>query len=120
MIERALSFVALLASVTLTVKFEVPAVVGVPLITPVEALRERPAGKEPVRTLQARGGTPSEAVRVAEYEAPTVPSGREAVVIVGTVASPVANSEKDVTLPQTLLLTVSTGPEVLFTQAPVS
>ena len=118
--ERSLSFVALFGSVTLTVKFEVPAVVGVPLMSPVETFSERPNGKEPVSILHARGGTPSEAVKVAEYDAPTVPSGREAVVMVGTVASPVANSEKDVTLPHTLLFTVSTGPEVLFTQAPVS
>jgi hypothetical protein len=55
-----------LASVTLTVKFEVPAVVGVPLITPVEELSKRPAGKEPVRILHARGNTPPEAVMVAE------------------------------------------------------
>ena len=100
--------------------FEVPAAVGVPLITPVEAFSERPTGKDPVSILHINGGTPPEAVRVAEYEVPDVPSGREAVVMVGTVASPVANSEKDVTLPHTLLFTVSTGPEVLLTQAPVS
>ena len=33
--------------VTWAVKFEVPAVVGVPLMTPVEALRDRPAGSAP-------------------------------------------------------------------------
>jgi hypothetical protein len=35
------------ASVARTVKLAVPAVVGVPLITPVEAPRVRPAGSEP-------------------------------------------------------------------------
>ena len=35
-------------SVTVTVKFEVPEAVGVPEITPVDALRSRPEGKLPV------------------------------------------------------------------------
>jgi len=34
-------------SIALTVKFEVPAVGGVPEIAPVELFKERPAGKEP-------------------------------------------------------------------------
>jgi hypothetical protein len=38
-------------SVTVTVKFVVPAVVGVPEIAPVAELRIRPAGKLPVVTL---------------------------------------------------------------------
>ena len=37
-----------LASVTCTVKLLVPAVVGVPLISPVDALRPNPAGNVPV------------------------------------------------------------------------
>ena len=36
-----------LASVTLAVKLEVPAVVGVPDTTPVDAFSVRPAGSEP-------------------------------------------------------------------------
>jgi len=39
-------------SVTLTVKLEVPAVVGVPEITPVAAASVRPAGSEPEVMLQ--------------------------------------------------------------------
>jgi hypothetical protein len=39
-------------SVTLTVKLEVPAVVGVPEITPVAAVSVRPAGSEPEVMLQ--------------------------------------------------------------------
>ena len=43
--------VLLLASVTLTVKVEVPEVVGVPEIAPEEEFRLRPAGSEPLLTL---------------------------------------------------------------------
>ena len=46
-IEVAKVAVALLASVTLTVKLEVPAVVGVPDTTPVDAVSVRPAGSVP-------------------------------------------------------------------------
>ena len=38
----------LLESVTCTVKLEVPAAVGVPVMAPVEALRLSPAGSEPL------------------------------------------------------------------------
>ena len=44
--------VLLLASVTLTVKDEVPDAVGVPEITPEEAFSDSPAGSEPLLTLQ--------------------------------------------------------------------
>ena len=39
-------------SLTCTVKFEVPAVVGVPEITPLLAPRVKPAGKLPLMMLQ--------------------------------------------------------------------
>ena len=39
-------------SVTLTVKFDVPDAVGVPVIAPVLVLRLSPAGRLPVLTLQ--------------------------------------------------------------------
>jgi hypothetical protein len=39
-------------SATPTVKFAVPAAVGVPEITPVLALRDNPAGRLPLLTLQ--------------------------------------------------------------------
>jgi hypothetical protein len=42
----------LLESVTVTVKLEVPVVVGVPVIAPLEALRLSPAGSEPEVTAQ--------------------------------------------------------------------
>jgi hypothetical protein len=39
-------------SFTVTLNEEVPAVVGVPLMTPVEAARDNPAGSVPVVTVQ--------------------------------------------------------------------
>jgi hypothetical protein len=45
--DSAFDAVADVLSVTRTVKFAVTAVVGVPVIAPVDALRVRPAGNEP-------------------------------------------------------------------------
>lgn len=47
-IDKALVAVLEPESVTLTVKLEVPAAVGVPVIAPLEAFRLSPAGKVPV------------------------------------------------------------------------
>ena len=55
-IDRALvavPAVGVVESVTLTVKLVVPGVVGVPEITPVTALRVKPAGRLPTLTDQA-------------------------------------------------------------------
>lgn len=52
-------------SVTPTVKFEVPALVGVPLITPAVD-SDNPAGKVPVETAQVYGAVPPTAARVVE------------------------------------------------------
>jgi hypothetical protein len=49
-------FVGLLESVTVTLKFEVPAAVGVPLT--VHPLSERPAGNEPEEIEQLYGVVP--------------------------------------------------------------
>src|SRR3989304_489177 len=57
-IESALSEYAPLASITRTVKFDVPAAVGVPLITPVAVFRFNPAGRLPVATDQLYGVLP--------------------------------------------------------------
>ena len=51
------------ASVTVTVKFEVPALVGVPEMVPVE-LRARFAGSDPETRLQTRVPVPPLAWRV--------------------------------------------------------
>ena len=59
-IERLVEAVAgiLSESVTCTVKLLTPGVVGVPLITPVLALSESPAGRVPVATVQLKGARP--------------------------------------------------------------
>src|SRR5207253_8749915 len=67
-------------SVTLTVNEEVPATVGVPLITPVAAANESPSGSEPELTLQLYGVVPPMACRVAEYAVCVWPSGKLVVV----------------------------------------
>jgi hypothetical protein len=75
-------------SVTLTVKLEVPAVVGVPEIVFPESVS--PAGKEPEVIVQLYGDVPAVACKVAEYAALTCPAGREVVVIctgLGAVAT---------------------------------
>lgn len=84
-IERA--FVALCAgfseSVTLTVKLKVPDEVGVPEISPVEALMESPGGREAALIDQVYGFFPPVAVSVAEYAVPTLPAGSDVVVTLG-------------------------------------
>ena len=50
--ENKVLLVALAESVTLTVKLDVPAVVGVPLRTPVELLSVSPVGSVPERIVQ--------------------------------------------------------------------
>ena len=52
-------------SVTLTVKLEAPAVVGVPAIPPVEAFRVSPGGKAPELIDHEYGAVPPEAVKVS-------------------------------------------------------
>lgn len=67
-------------SVTLTVKLDDPAAVGVPAIVPPERLS--PAGSDPVATDQVYGGDPPVALSACEYPTPTMPTGNEDVVIV--------------------------------------
>jgi len=55
-----------LESVTMAVKLKVPAVVGVPEMAPVLALRVRPGGRVPVEIDQVYGVVPPLAVSVAE------------------------------------------------------
>jgi hypothetical protein len=65
-------------SVAVTVKLDVAAVVGVPVIAPVAALSERPAGKLPAETLNVYEPLPPVALTVCEYATPTVPFGKVA------------------------------------------
>src|SRR3989304_3409264 len=82
--ERARVAVAPFASVTCTVKFDVPAVVGVPLITPVAVLRASPVGSGPTDTAQLYGVLPPAATTVWLYEEAAVPSGSAAVLTLTT------------------------------------
>ena len=75
------------ASVTCTVNDTVPAVVGVPEITPVDATRLNPAGNVPALTLQLYGVVPPLACSVVEYAVPAVPPGNDVVVTVGGCAA---------------------------------
>jgi hypothetical protein len=83
-------------SVTVAVKLEVPAVVGVPLRVPLLA-RESPLGS-PLGTVNLYGAVPPVAARVAEYAVPAVPEGSEAVVndtgvvVVAAVATAMLNT----------------------------
>ena len=54
------------ASVTVTKKVYVPAVVGVPEIVPVAAAKVSPGGKEPLVKAQVVGGVIGAATRVVE------------------------------------------------------
>ena len=87
-------------SVTLTVKLDEPAAVGVPDIVPPERLN--PAGSDPLATDHVYGGVPPVALSGCEYATPTVPAGNEEVVMLkagalivndkAAVADPVALS----------------------------
>ena len=65
-------------SVAVIVKFDVAAVVGVPVIAPVAPFSERPAGKLPAVTLNVYEPVPPVALTVCEYAVPTVPLGNVA------------------------------------------
>ena len=51
-------------STALAVKLNVPEVVGVPVIAPVDALRVRPAGREPELMEKVYGDSPPPATRL--------------------------------------------------------
>ena len=80
--DNALSLKNPFASVTLTVILLVPAVAGVPLITPLPLFKLNPAGNTPTVIDQPSGILPPVAVNVVPYNRSTVPSGSEAVVTV--------------------------------------
>jgi hypothetical protein len=64
----------------------VPSVVGVPEITPVAALSDRPTGNAPTVTVQAlNGGFVPLAARLALYGSPTLPFANDEVATVTPV-----------------------------------
>jgi hypothetical protein len=64
--ESDLVLMLLLASVALTVKVEVAAALGVPVMTPVLGLRLSPVGNVPLETDQVTGAVPPVEVKVVE------------------------------------------------------
>src|SRR5580700_5902662 len=62
-----------LASVTFTVKLDVPAAVGVPDNTPVEPFSVIPSGRLPLLTDQVYGPVPPATANVTEYAVFTSP-----------------------------------------------
>jgi hypothetical protein len=68
-------------SVTFTAKLNVPAAVGVPAISPVEAFSANPAGRDPEARDQLYGDEPPPAESTLEYSVFTLPPGRELVTI---------------------------------------
>ncbi len=79
--DRALEAVAPAASLTRTVKLNVPTVVGVPLMVPVLVFKLSPVGSDPIVIVQLRGAVPPVASNVVEYEVPVDPPGADEVVI---------------------------------------
>jgi hypothetical protein len=77
--DRAAVVDAAALSVTLTVKFTVPAAVGVPDIAP-PVDRLNPAGNDPADSDHEYGSDPPDADSVCEYPTPTVPAGNDDVV----------------------------------------
>jgi len=65
-IDRDWDAVTFFASLTVKVGLEVPAVVGVPEIMPVEASRFSPAGRDPPVIDQVQGSNPPVSVSVCE------------------------------------------------------
>jgi hypothetical protein len=57
------------------VNVDVPVVVGVPEITPVDALKVSPAGSDPLTMLVVSGAVPPAETIVVLYATPTIPSG---------------------------------------------
>ncbi|MCI0525279.1 MAG: hypothetical protein L0Y75_08470, partial [Acidobacteria bacterium] len=60
-----------------------PTLVGVPLISPVEELIERPGGSEPEEIDHIRAPVPPVAWSVCEYSAFKMPEGSDVVVTSG-------------------------------------
>lgn len=66
MVKLVVVLVAPLASVTLAVMAWFPTVLGVPLITPVDAFRDKPLGSVPETMANDVGEAPPDALRESE------------------------------------------------------
>jgi hypothetical protein len=125
----AVCAVGTVESVTLAVKLNDPAVVGVPEIVPLAAASVRPGGNAPELMLQLYGVVPPLACNVVVYAVPTVPPGSDGAVVsvnefVGDGARPVPDREIVLTLrvdwmlmaPEKVPLEV--GPNTTWNEAP--
>src|SRR5882724_11353148 len=83
----AVCAVGVVESVTFTVNVDVAAVVGVPVIVPLVAPIDNPAGRAPALMVQVSGDNPPVSAIVWLYATPTVPAGSEVVVIAGAVVA---------------------------------
>src|SRR5579872_315782 len=83
------AFVASTPSATATTNAKVPAAVGVPVIAPVVAFTDNPAGSEPDASDHAYAPEPPEACSVALYVVVARAPGSEAVVM-ATGGAPIA------------------------------
>ncbi len=70
---------------TCAVKLLAPAVVGAPVMAPLDA-KVRPCGRDPPVTDHVYGGAPPDAASVAEYEAPTTPGASGETVVIASAA----------------------------------
>lgn len=84
-----------LESVAVMAKTDVPVVVGVPEIIPVDASRLSPGGRVPLVTDQLKGAVPPSAQRKPEYGTDTVPSGTAVPTVREDIGSFVANDLRD-------------------------
>ena len=91
-IDRAFVAEAPTLSATFAVKLDVPLVVGVPLMIPVEPASDSPAGRLPALTVHVRGVVPPVSASVWLYAVPTVPAGRLDVVIDGAAFTTMDNA----------------------------
>ena len=76
----AVSAVGVVESVARTVKLDVPALVGVPEMTPVVPFSDSPPGNVPLTIVQLIGAFPPDEERVCVYAEFTTPFGAELVV----------------------------------------
>jgi len=79
--------IGVVESVTITVKLNVPKVVGVPEIVPPDPPSVKPVGSVPELMLHKWVVVPPEAASVAVYEAPCCPLGKEVVVMISGVVT---------------------------------
>jgi len=91
-------------SVTLRVKLDDPAVVGVPEIVAPTTLK--PAGSDPLSRDHVYGGDPPVALSGCEYPRPTVPPGKEEVAMLNA-GPPMVIDKAAVAEPDALSVTLT-------------